>query len=205
MSRWYSRSIPACAGEPVQLRWPLRESWVYPRVCGGTGTGCGVGGVRGGLSPRVRGNPYHAYCKRPYDGSIPACAGEPQTALPAMVRTGVYPRVCGGTGRVIEYKAVGEGLSPRVRGNPTSPSAPALRSRSIPACAGEPPRCTRGVKIGRVYPRVCGGTVPLVVGVVFVYGLSPRVRGNRIPAFRCLFIWRSIPACAGEPLPISQS
>ena len=53
----------------------------------------------------------------------------------------------------------------------------------------------------RVYPRVCGGTgVPLDAAGESV-GLSPRVRGNRplLPLRKgCR---RSIPACAGEPVP----
>ena len=51
------RSIPACAGEPAyRLRHP-NGSAVYPRVCGGTGTGGWCGRTVLGLSPRVRGNP----------------------------------------------------------------------------------------------------------------------------------------------------
>ena len=30
------RSIPACAGEPIQIQLPGRGTGVYPRVCGGT-------------------------------------------------------------------------------------------------------------------------------------------------------------------------
>ena len=30
-------------------------------------------------------------------------------------------------------------------------------------------------------------------------GLSPRVRGNRVAPGRSPRVWRSIPACAGEP------
>ena len=51
-------SIPACAGEPRLVGRPSHALWVYPRVCGGTGSI--VRGERGaiGLSPRVRGNPF---------------------------------------------------------------------------------------------------------------------------------------------------
>ena len=56
--------------------WLLRDS-VYPRVCGGTQTGCGRECQFDGLSPRVRGNRQvrsaNGYVRR----SIPACAGEP--------------------------------------------------------------------------------------------------------------------------------
>ena len=70
-----------------------------------------------GLSPRVRGNPveypYVVYRLR----SIPACAGEPLSALGAIVDGEVYPRVCGGTHFGFAYDGTDMGLSPRVRGN----------------------------------------------------------------------------------------
>ena len=50
--------------------------------------------------------------------------------------------------------------------------------RSIPACAGEPPRCPGCRKSLRVYPRVCGGTIKPDSDAERVWGLSPRVRGN---------------------------
>ena len=70
---------------------------------------------------------------------------------------------------------------------------------SIPACAGEPPwpnlrHCPR-----RVYPRVCGGTWPSRTTNAYLWGLSPRVRGNRPARVRIICWMRSIPACAGEP------
>ena len=49
-------SIPACAGEPSDTLPVRRFQWVYPRVCGGTGTCRLAGVVVRGLSPRVRGN-----------------------------------------------------------------------------------------------------------------------------------------------------
>ena len=50
-----------------------------------------------GLSPRVRGNRVMRAGRLPAQGSIPACAGEPDTLIPAAVAKRVYPRVCGGT------------------------------------------------------------------------------------------------------------
>ena len=71
------RSIPACAGEPLDGAVFRLNAEVYPRVCGGT---CVLRYQRArgpGLSPRVRGNrsnpPAVAFSHR----SIPACAGEP--------------------------------------------------------------------------------------------------------------------------------
>ncbi len=75
----------------------------------------------------------------------------------------------------------------------------APRSRSIPACAGEP---GLGLAIWlhlQVYPRVCGGTVVDWLRLSKGSGLSPRVRGNPGAARADDLRRRSIPACAGEP------
>ena len=74
------RSIPACAGEPCGEQILPNDGWVYPRVCGGTLRGRGLGRPEDGLSPRVRGNLRTTSCMTERDGSIPACAGEPRTA-----------------------------------------------------------------------------------------------------------------------------
>ena len=79
----------------------------------------------------------------------------------------------------------------------TSPRA--TPSRSIPACAGEPWVSLRLYGISGVYPRVCGGTINFERPDGSFYGLSPRVRGNRITHHTRRHIPRSIPACAGEP------
>ena len=54
-----------------------------------------------------------------------------------------------------------------------------------------------------VYPRVCGGTVESYISAGNLLGLSPRVRGNRVTDGVNEMIGRSIPACAGEPMPIT--
>ena len=93
-----------------------------------------------------------------YTRSIPACAGEPVIATMLSDQSEVYPRVCGGTRPVSICTAAGQGLSPRVRGNHAPPLPPAARSRSIPACAGEPRRIIIGYPTDRVNQRVCEGT-----------------------------------------------
>ena len=90
-------SIPACAGEPRNLRNSGITGQVYPRVCGGTDPpGWSLTGLLG-LSPRVRGNPRRKRVARHSLRSIPACAGEPRRRRQASPNRGVYPRVCGGT------------------------------------------------------------------------------------------------------------
>ncbi len=72
--------------------------------------------------------------------------------------------------------------------------------RSIPACAGEPKCLPRLYFVNKVYPRVCGGTACWDLAMPGVRGLSPRVRGNRLPRWAAGRWFGSIPACAGEPV-----
>ena len=135
-------------------------------------------------------------------GSIPACAGEPSLSGLPRRHQRVYPRVCGGTGRMNGATITDVGLSPRVRGNPLPMAAQHVDSGSIPACAGEP-KCRRRDASGcRVYPRVCGGTLDLPFNHTSPPGLSPRVRGNLHRLDRERAVIGSIPACAGEPVGI---
>ena len=53
---------------------------------------------------------------------------------------------------------------------------------------------------GEVYPRVCGGTITRTGLGKSAWGLSPRVRGNRMTPKGRKRLGRSIPACAGEPI-----
>ena len=194
-------SIPACAGEPSLPNAAAPAFPVYPRVCGGTRAGRVRVGHRDGLSPRVRGNRsvYRAsYLWSPVwglsprvrgnrpsaaraarrAGSIPACAGEPGQRGMVLGHHGVYPRVCGGTRRANRVRFQLCGLSPRVRGNPISPTPCRGWTRSIPACAGEPISAFAHPVNKGVYPRVCGGTTPVTFRGAVIRGLSPRVRGN---------------------------
>ena len=181
----------------------------------------GVRSQPDGLSPRVRGNPQPDGDDYTRVGSIPACAGEPNVVGRLDGDIGVYPRVCGGTFAQMRTAWFLLGLSPRVRGNRNQGTPHRQSSRSIPACAGEPPRVAPMHQASPVYPRVCGGTSaswlgcgrksglsPRVRGETFaqmrptawfLLGLSPRVRGNRVLFVPVRPARGSIPACAGEP------
>ena len=192
-------SIPACAGEPRPARAAPGRRRVYPRVCGGTTLRGGDRQRRDGLSPRVRGNLPTFHRAGGIQGSIPACAGEPWRRAWRQRRAGVYPRVCGGTRQGGHRQARGQGLSPRVRGNPHQGCKLPVRHGSIPACAGEPRSSLPLRSRSRVYPRVCGGTIASASKSLYQPGLSPRVRGNQFPCAELLERLGSIPACAGEP------
>ena len=187
-------------------------------MCGGTRRRFARYHSPGGLSPRVRGNQVKGGIVSGEFGSIPACAGEPPFRVDEEGISRVYPRVCGGTDANDANASSSSGLSPRVRGNLKAWQRRWGRKGSIPACAGEPRQGRPPRRHGRVYPRVCGGTIsppspsppgvyPRVCGGTatstnqgkYVGGLSPRVRGNLQAAQRQGVRHRSIPACAGEP------
>ena len=133
--------------------------------------------------------------------SIPACAGEPCAQAPAQCPRRVDPRVCGGA-KLLNGLALREyGRSPRVRGSRCACRRTPGCGGSIPACAGEPlARRDQGAQPG-VDPRVCGGAVLPVDQHGFGEGRSPRVRGSRREGGDGQLDRRSIPACAGEPVP----
>ena len=175
-------SIPACAGEPKRTTCTSPAPRVYPRVCGGTSIRAPRTSRSAGLSPRVRGNRGRGAGSRREHGSIPACAGEPSGWWRALTISTVYPRVCGGTDIQRAKSRHRAGLSPRVRGNRAPCGSSRTRTRSIPACAGEPIPAAIRCRTRRVYPRVCGGTEPVLDDDAWVGGLSPRVRGNLLDA-----------------------
>ncbi len=175
------RSIPACAGEPRSACRQCQRLGVYPRVCGGTDSHLHRRRHRRrhkGLSPRVRGNRGGLCLSGTRRRSIPACAGEPPPGRQDPGRCRVYPRVCGGTKFLHDVLSVGQGLSPRVRGNQCRQAISCGEQGSIPACAGEPTHSRRVAYLTWVYPRVCGGTERHEGVLQTRGGLSPRVRGN---------------------------
>ena len=194
-----SGSIPACAGEPHRPTRRRKRKAVYPRLCGGTGRIKGASTKKQGLSPPVRGNHIGGIIRIRSRRSIPACAGEPPPYGRDSSVIGVYPRLCGGTLRPELLQVADVGLSPPVRGNRPGVRPNHPKSRSIPACAGEPGKASPRPGPPAVYPRLCGGTGPWPRAALAGLGLSPPVRGNHPEAVRNSASKGSIPACAGEP------
>ena len=131
--------------------------------------------------------------------SIPASAGEPVFGIGWRAGAQVYPRECGGTADRMVRPVSLTGLSPRVRGNPIARSEILGCHGSIPASAGEPCEFKGAKVLNAVYPRECGGTIQAARCCLPSGGLSPRVRGNRLPALVTSTRAGSIPASAGEP------
>ena len=213
-------SIPAQAGEPSPDWCGPNCDRVYPRAGGGTTDDSTVEYLTMGLSPRRRGNLGLAQFAALQLRSIPAQAGEPDSARRRRTTRWVYPRAGGGT-RVDQLRALRDaGLSPRRRGNPrrvhevppVAGSIPAQAGephlplvgrvvrRSIPAQAGEPRTPGRGASRWPVYPRAGGGTRATPGYTATSTGLSPRRRGNPVSISCGTWYSGSIPAQAGEPL-----
>ena len=91
------------------------------------------------------------------------------------------------------------GLSPRVRGNRCASTGPYGNFGPIPACAGQPRGKLKLPYPSRAYPRVCGATSCCRSCWSWPWGLSPRVRGNRIVRRFTQQPLGPIPACAGQP------
>ena len=175
-----ARSIPACAGEPDAMGMSAPDMRVHPRVCGGAFGPRSAPERRSGPSPRV--------------------AGEPTFLGKGPESQRVHPRVCGGAQLQAILRFSRTGPSPRVRGSPSRGGTTNCRTRSIPACAGEPRDARRRHIACRVHPRVCGGAASDGSGYNASLGPSPRVRGSPVRhSNHRSSIGVHPPACAGEP------
>ena len=149
--------------------------------------------------PAWRGNRFRGARRRHPGGSIPAWAGQPQVQFGEPALPSVYPRVGGATLSGQQLEQCGLGLSPRGRGNQPSDASQPIRSRSIPAWAGQPIARVQMLAQQEVYPRVGGATRDGFTGDADVHGLSPRGRGNHRGTTRARTGCWSIPAWAGQP------
>ena len=156
----YQRSIPACAGKPWASRRSAVSRGVHPRVCGEAEGRGACDRVPVGPSPRVRGSQDGACAAGDHRGSIPACAGKPESRNMLILRTAVHPRVCGEAASAGPPPGELPGPSPRVRGSRRGCLCVADRGGSIPACAGKPPRAAGATLPAWVHPRVCGEAPP---------------------------------------------
>ena len=96
------------------------------------------------------------------------------------------------------------GLSPLTRGNPRRAMSKRQGLRPIPAHAGEPFDKHSVIFHDRAYPRSRGGTSAIFQKPLFLLGLSPLTRGNRVCRRSTSDLPRPIPAHAGEPRPMQS-
>ena len=182
----------------------ISRSRVDPRGRGGA-MAAWAGLVReSGRSPRARGSPYLSPRRVAPRGSIPAGAGEPPVSSVNLRPYRVDPRGRGGAYVSAVMRSPSQGRSPRARGSPAKSLCWFGRLRSIPAGAGEPAyrpgRCPRH----QVDPRGRGGAYQQGTTTTSQQGRSPRARGSPYPSRTLHPSFRSIPAGAGEPLPVAH-
>ena len=131
---------------------------------------------------------------------IPACAGNILAQVLGVIMQPVHPRVCGEHRVMRCARLMRDGSSPRVRGTYDSQHLRKLRSRFIPACAGNITSSQSFHPSRPVHPRVCGEHYPISEAQAESNGSSPRVRGtSNCPASTSRDA-RFIPACAGNIL-----
>ena len=134
-----------------------------------------------------------------FTGSIPTRAGKPDNTCQLFLLSGVYPHACGETLLKFSPKQPPAGLSPRVRGNPSTSRKISPLIGSIPTRAGKPFWLAKPDRRNKVYPHACGETSSYLYIHFPLVGLSPRVRGNQHQKICAMSFIGSIPTRAGKP------
>ncbi len=151
-----------------------------------------------GLSPLARGTLTAWYAESHPERFIPAGAGNTEASNIWWTKRTVYPRWRGEhcTRRVL---ATGHpGLSPLARGTRICQRLCGAVNRFIPAGAGNTTPATCFASRSAVYPRWRGehGLLPCFAGNP--HGLSPLARGTQRTGICRQFLYRFIPAGAGN-------
>ena len=129
---------------------------------------------------------------------IPAHAG--QTARDSETRCAHadHPRACGANPAGRTPCRAPAGSSPRMRGKLLNRCREGLRSRIIPAHAGQTPYTWAGSVADADHPRACGANQYRDTRGLLSYGSSPRMRGKHLAKNLLPFPARIIPAHAGQ-------
>ena len=112
----------------------------------------------------------------------------------------VHPRACGELLPSLQSFGDLSGSSPRLRGTPAALSRRPMRTRFIPAPAGNSATKTRSTVPKTVHPRACGELLRLHFMSSPAVGSSPRLRGTPIVWSPAPLDFRFIPAPAGNSL-----
>ncbi|EEI27974.1 hypothetical protein HMPREF0294_0588 [Corynebacterium glucuronolyticum ATCC 51867] len=109
----------------------------HPRRCGADGKNSGSPRCAGGSSPQVRGRYTDPGPGFPWDGLIPAGAGQMLSRTVSPVGTAAHPRRCGADSNGLRERNANWGSSPQVRGRLTRTGPPRKATGLIPAGAGQ--------------------------------------------------------------------
>ncbi len=151
-----------------------------------------------GSSPRVRGTPGLGGLEQGDNRFIPAGAGNTRCRPCPHACSTVHPRGRGEHDDGGRMTITRTGSSPRARGTPTWPGIAPLKSRFIPADAGNTGQEHSRPWPAPVHPRGCGEHSGVAGGAQAVAGSSPRVRGTHERENDMTEQERFIPAGAGN-------
>ena len=192
------RIIPARAGNAKRGRRSGQARSDHPRACGERQSRLSTAAVSGGSSPRVRGTPIVPRERKTFLRIIPARAGNASSERPRKWMMSDHPRACGERDYLMLESHSSPGSSPRVRGTPRASSISPIRTRIIPARAGNAPPAPAARGRPPDHPRACGERASSFLFGDAVAGSSPRVRGTLWLLVSQCFPYRIIPARAGN-------
>ena len=194
----WRRFIPACAGNAVWLNAAPTRPTVHPRMRGERRQSVGLRGADGGSSPHARGTPMRSMACAIYQRFIPACAGNANVNRAGRASPAVHPRMRGERKARGEHIHRGDGSSPHARGTRTSWRSACMRTRFIPACAGNAKMNVQIVSTQTVHPRMRGERRAERGRTGSLGGSSPHARGTLSGGVCTRRAHRFIPACAGN-------
>ncbi len=179
---------------------PVRDNTytVYPRWRGEHFWSDWYRDVFNGLSPLARGTRILADHRVRATRFIPAGAGNTYAACLSNEENSVYPRWRGEHALKQWFLPLNHGLSPLARGTHSRLASNPVRSRFIPAGAGNTAALTEINYALPVYPRWRGEHDNCASSDCARLGLSPLARGTRFRQFAAHWQHRFIPAGAGN-------
>ena len=199
------RLIPARAGNTSRPARGHHLPAAHPRSRGEHG-GCRWCRVQGsGSSPLARGTLACRSRRRPNHRLIPARAGNTKTLPSRYLLTTAHPRSRGEHGKSFYVHGHKDGSSPLARGTQPYHASALRKLRLIPARAGNTLDTRRNPKPNPAHPRSRGEHLPLVPVILEDFGSSPLARGTPLfPGFS-FFLFRLIPARAGNTVGVPES
>ena len=192
------RIIPAHAGQtkPAWHRSLMPSD--HPRACGANSGQPQTGGDDFGSSPRMRGKPAARSRRVMRVRIIPAHAGQTSAAARAGWSRPDHPRACGANVLTLHLHHAASGSSPRMRGKRLDFKGFELKSRIIPAHAGQTTTTGACDAATKDHPRACGANAKWLRSCPAPSGSSPRMRGKLADETAVVTASRIIPAHAGQ-------
>ena len=154
--------------------------------------------VNSGSPPQVRGKRWRNVDKTRIAGITPAGAGKTSRRRRRKQHHGDHPRRCGENPVLHDFRAVGTGSPPQVRGKHPALSRRIFPTRITPAGAGKT-SARHGIgQNGQDHPRRCGENLHGKAFRGWRRGSPPQVRGKLLYLRYILNCERITPAGAGK-------